>query len=90
VNIDVIRTARLVLLSADLLPARLCCHEIIADRRMGVCVVLRGDPVVREARVYRQDGSLSVHGNDDSLNGEDVLPGFICPLQDILKRYLAY
>jgi len=37
-----------------------------------------------EARVYRQDGSLSVLGSDDSLDGEDVLPGFTCPLKDVL------
>jgi len=36
------------------------------------------------AQVYRQDGSLSVLGNDDSLDGEDVLPGFSCPLTDVL------
>ena len=43
------------------------------------------DPERREARVHRQDGSLSILGNDDSLDGEDVLPGLTCPLQDVLK-----
>lgn len=42
------------------------------------------DPQRREARVYRQDGSLSVVGTDDSLEGEDVLPGFTCALKDVL------
>jgi Uma2 family endonuclease len=42
------------------------------------------DPERREARVYRQDGSLTVLGHDNSLAGEDVLPGFTCPLSDVL------
>ena len=42
------------------------------------------DPQRREARVYRQDGSLAVLGDDDALDGEDVLPGFSCRLGDVL------
>src|SRR5881397_1893555 len=37
------------------------------------------DPERSEVRVYRQDGSLSVLREGDSLDGEDVLPGFTCP-----------
>jgi len=37
-----------------------------------------------EVRVYRSDGSLSVLQEGDSLDGEDVLPGFTCPLSDVL------
>ena len=50
----------------------------------GTKIVWVVDPDRREARVYRQDGSLSVLGNDDALDGEDVLPGFTCPLKDVL------
>jgi len=42
------------------------------------------DPERMEARVYRQDGSLAVLGEDDALDGEDVLPGFRCKLTQIL------
>src|SRR5438034_2124143 len=42
------------------------------------------DPERSEVRVYRQDGSLSVLREGDSLDGEDVLPGFTCPLSDVL------
>ena len=42
------------------------------------------DPERSEARVYRQDGSLAVLGEHDSLDGEDVLPGFSCPLRAVL------
>jgi len=42
------------------------------------------DPERSEARVYRQDGSLAVLGEHESLDGEDVLPGFSCPLRPAL------
>ncbi|HEU5261181.1 MAG TPA: Uma2 family endonuclease [Gemmatimonadales bacterium] len=38
------------------------------------------DPERSEVRVYRRDGSLVVLREGDSLDGEDVLPGFSCPL----------
>jgi Uma2 family endonuclease len=42
------------------------------------------DPVRRVARVYRQDGSESIVTAEGALDGEDVLPGFACPLETIL------
>ena len=42
------------------------------------------DPERHEAHIYRADGTLSVLGADGSLDGEDVLPGFTCPLREIL------
>ena len=42
------------------------------------------DPVRRLARVYRADGSESHVAEPDGLVGEDVLPGFACPLGDVL------
>src|SRR6266566_2718731 len=50
----------------------------------GTKIVWVVDPERRVAQVYRQDGSLSVFGSDGSLDGEDVLPGFSCPLTDVL------
>ncbi len=41
------------------------------------------DPRRREARVFRADGSVSVVGEAGALEGEDVLPGFSCPLRAI-------
>jgi Uma2 family endonuclease len=49
----------------------------------GTKIVWVIDPERSEARVYRQDGSLSVLHGDDALDGEDVLPGFRCPLGEI-------
>ena len=42
----------------------------------GAALVWIVDPVRRNARVYRADGSEAILGPDDSLDGEDVLPGF--------------
>lgn len=50
----------------------------------GVSLVLVIDPLRREARAYRSDGSQAVVGENDMLDGEDVLPGFRCRLSDLL------
>lgn len=42
------------------------------------------DPERRVARVYRQDGTEAIVAADQPLVGEDVLPGFTCPLSTIL------
>lgn len=42
------------------------------------------DPERRVARVYRSDGTESIVTADGALDGEDVLPGFFCPLASIL------
>jgi Uma2 family endonuclease len=44
------------------------------------------DPRRREARIFRADGSVAVIGEDGALDGEDVLPGFSCPLRAVLDR----
>ncbi len=42
------------------------------------------DPERRLARVYRHDGSEAFLTADDVLDGEDVVPGFSCPLGAVL------
>jgi Uma2 family endonuclease len=42
------------------------------------------DPRRREARIFRADGSVAVIGADGALDGEDVVPGFSCPLAAVL------
>jgi Uma2 family endonuclease len=42
------------------------------------------DPERRLARVYRQDGTEALLSETDSLSGEDVLPGFVCPIASVL------
>ncbi|PYO95841.1 MAG: Uma2 family endonuclease [Gemmatimonadetes bacterium] len=50
----------------------------------GVSLVWVIDPERRVGRVYRQDGTESLLNEGDELVGEDVLPGFRCPLSSIL------
>ncbi|MEX2153263.1 MAG: Uma2 family endonuclease [Gemmatimonadaceae bacterium] len=50
----------------------------------GVRLVWVIDPERTEARVHRPDGSVSIISKDGTLNGEDVLPGFSCPLAEVL------
>jgi Uma2 family endonuclease len=50
----------------------------------GVRLAFVIDPLRREARVYRPDGSVRVVDEHGLLDGEDVLPGFSCRLGDFL------
>ena len=51
----------------------------------GARIVWVIDPERFEARVYRADGSESRLARHEALDGEDVLPGFTCPLREILE-----
>jgi len=51
---------------------------------VGTRLVWVVDPVRVQARVYRADGSVELLGAHDALDGEDVLPGFACPLETVL------
>jgi Uma2 family endonuclease len=46
----------------------------------GVRLVWAIDSARRRAHVYRPDGTRRILGEDDALDGEDVLPGFTLPL----------
>jgi Uma2 family endonuclease len=52
--------------------------------RAGTRLVWIVDPIRRTARVYRADGTESFATVDDSLDGEDVLPGFSLELSAVL------
>ena len=43
------------------------------------------DPARSEARVYTDDGELTIVPADGTLDGGRVLPGFHCPLADVLQ-----
>jgi Uma2 family endonuclease len=42
------------------------------------------DPVRSEARIHRADGSISIIPRTGALDGEAVLPGFSCALDEVL------
>ena len=50
----------------------------------GVRMVWVIDPRKAKAVVYRSLSDARELGPQDALDGEDVLPGFSCPLRDIL------
>jgi Uma2 family endonuclease len=69
-------------LSPDDRPAEVL--EKVADwLKAGARLVWVVDPARRSARVYRADGGESVLGAAEALDGEDVLPAFVCPLGEI-------
>ncbi|MBI4543177.1 MAG: Uma2 family endonuclease [Gemmatimonadetes bacterium] len=72
------------ILSPDDAPAEVLAK--VADwLAAGTRLVWLVDPERSEVRVYRRDGSLSVLGGSDSVEGEDVLSGFSCPLSNVLS-----
>ncbi len=48
--------------------------------RAGTRLVWLVVPSTRRVRIHRADGSLAEVGDDGRLDGEDVLPGFSCPV----------
>jgi Uma2 family endonuclease len=54
--------------------------------KAGVPLVWVIYPEQRKARVFRLDGTDAVLSEDDELSGEDAIPGFRCPLREILPR----
>jgi Uma2 family endonuclease len=49
----------------------------------GTILVWVVDPERLQVRVYRRDGSQALVGAGQMLDGEDVVPGFSCPLEAI-------
>ena len=62
-------------------------EEKLADyRKAGVPLVWVIYPKRTQAKVLRLDGPRVELTEDDELSGEDIIPGFRCPLRDILPR----
>jgi Uma2 family endonuclease len=55
-------------------------------RKAGVPLVWVIYPELRVAKVFRRDGPSGELEEEDVLSGEDVIPGFHCPLREILPR----
>ena len=49
----------------------------------GVRLVWVADPDTRTVDVYRQDGPIITMTEDDTLDGDPVLPGFTLPVQEV-------
>jgi Uma2 family endonuclease len=48
----------------------------------GVRLIWIVNPETRSVTIYRPDGTASKLNDRDTLEGEDVLPGFRCPVRD--------
>ena len=53
---------------------------------VGVPLVWVIYPRSRKVMIYRGDGSISRAREADELSGEDIIPGFRCPVREILPR----
>ena len=59
-------------------------EEKLSDyRKVGVPLIWVINPESRTVTVYRRDGSISRLQDDGELSGEDVVPGFRCPIREI-------
>jgi Uma2 family endonuclease len=51
----------------------------------GVRMVWVVDPATRTVAVHRGGGTFRIYGEEDTLSGEDVLPGFVCKVSEIFS-----
>ena len=58
-------------------------EKVLEYLRAGVRLVWVINPETRTVRVHRANGTSAWLTEGDSLNGEEVLPGFICLVQDL-------
>jgi Uma2 family endonuclease len=55
-------------------------------QKVGVPLIWVINPKSRTVKVYRVDGSVDHLREDGVLSGEDIIPGFRCPLREILPQ----
>ena len=58
-------------------------EKVLEYLRAGSRLVWVVDPQTRTVHVYRPDGSAQILGCEETLTGEDVLPGFSVPVADL-------
>ncbi len=59
-------------------------EKVLEYLKAGVSLVWVVDPEVRVVRVHRADFTSAFLTENDSLSGEDVLPGFLCRVGALL------
>lgn len=52
----------------------------------GIGLVWVVDPLSRHVEVYRADGSATLLREESQLSGEELLPGFECPLRELFDN----
>jgi Uma2 family endonuclease len=61
-------------------------EKLDAYRTAGVPLIWVIYPELRKVKIFRNGGLAGELREDDLLSGEDVIPGFHCPLREILPR----
>jgi Uma2 family endonuclease len=59
-------------------------EKLVDYEKAGVPLVWVISHESRRVMVYRRDGSVARLREDDELSGEDVIPGFRCPIREVL------
>jgi len=62
-------------------------EKIEEYREAGVPLAWVINPKSRTVRVHRRDGSVSYLREGEELSGEDIVPGFRCPLREIFPPH---
>jgi Uma2 family endonuclease len=58
-------------------------EKLADDQKVSVPLIWVINPKSRSAWVHRVNGPVSYLHEDDQLSGEDVIPGFRCPIREI-------
>jgi Uma2 family endonuclease len=57
--------------------------------KAGVPLIWVVSPAVRTIRIIRGDGSTAILRDGEELSGEDIIPGFVCPVSSIFPPIKA-
>jgi Uma2 family endonuclease len=63
--------------------------KVLQYLNAGIPLIWVIDPEARTVRIHRRDGSVSWLREKDELSGEDVVPGFRCPVSAIFPKRAA-
>ena len=60
-------------------------EKALAYLEAGTCLVWVLEPVTKTVTVYRSETDIEMLTREDTLTGEDVLPGFTCPVAHLFQ-----
>lgn len=60
-------------------------EKALAYLDAGTCLVWVIEPVSKTVTVYRSEKNIEMLTRDDTLTGEDVVPGFTCPVAHLFE-----
>ncbi len=60
-------------------------EKALAYLNAGTCLVWVLEPISKTVTVYRSERDIEILTHDDTLTGEDVVPGFSCPIAHLFE-----